>query len=122
VPRLAIVQGGVLTWYTVVERSRISLEAGCACCPVLVEAVAPQAFSVSSGRASLTMQADTESSATRWVARLRAASTPFVGVAPAQPPADEEAETWLELFLADPADQEAHDGLDRALAHWPSDA
>ena len=36
---------------------------------------------------------------------------------PGHKPADEEAETWLELFLADPADQEAHDGLDRALAH-----
>jgi tetratricopeptide (TPR) repeat protein len=40
-----------------------------------------------------------------------------IGAQPGRKPSDEEAEAWLELFLADPADQEAREGLDRSVAH-----
>jgi tetratricopeptide (TPR) repeat protein len=36
---------------------------------------------------------------------------------PGRKPADEEVEAWLDLVVADPGDAEAHDGLDRGLAH-----
>jgi len=36
---------------------------------------------------------------------------------PGRKPSDDEPEAWLELFVADPGDREAHHGLERALAH-----
>jgi tetratricopeptide (TPR) repeat protein len=40
-----------------------------------------------------------------------------IGAQPGRKPGDEEAEAWLELFLADPADNETREGLDRSVAH-----
>jgi tetratricopeptide (TPR) repeat protein len=40
-----------------------------------------------------------------------------IGAQPGRKPGDEEAEAWLELFLADPEDREAREGLDRSVAH-----
>ena len=39
-----------------------------------------------------------------------------IAAQPGRKPADDEVETWLELFVADPGDWEAHDGLNRGLA------
>ncbi len=36
---------------------------------------------------------------------------------PGRKPGVDEVEAWLELFLADPGDEEAHDGLNRGLAY-----
>jgi tetratricopeptide (TPR) repeat protein len=36
---------------------------------------------------------------------------------PGRKPADDDVEAWLELVVADPGDREAHEGLDRGLAH-----
>jgi len=40
-----------------------------------------------------------------------------VGAEPGGKPGEDEVEAWLELFLADPRDHEAHDGLDRGLGY-----
>ena len=39
-----------------------------------------------------------------------------IAAQPGRKPADDEVESWLELFVADPGDWEAHDGLNRGLA------
>jgi len=40
-----------------------------------------------------------------------------ISAQPGRKPADDEVEAWLELVIADPGDEEAHQGLDRGLTH-----
>eukprot|EP00727_Mastigamoeba_balamuthi_P005215 m51a1_g14692 hypothetical protein (754) ;mRNA; f:104766-107583 len=90
-PRCVMLQGGTMTWYAVSERVRISLEESCACCSIVVKAIGSQGLSVSSGSVSLVLQADNETAAARWLSRVRAAVSPFQGVARVDP-VDDDAE------------------------------